>query len=262
MIFVVDATCRRSCALQPQSTRPVFPSTSTAAEPGAPARTRAGAASRRRAAAPAPRRRRGFAAAWIDLRLPRRRRGRRERRRRPGASPPSTAEPGGDDRDADGREPAQAIPVALPTARRHRTILRRGAARFPLRTMAARCAPRTRSARASSPSSRRRAICAAPRRRSIPRADDRSTLLVTAGMQPQMPYFLGREPPPARATTLSQKCFRTRRHRRGRPRHLSPDVLRDARQLLVRRLLQGRRDRLRDRVHPASGSSSTGTGSG
>ena len=29
----------------------------------------------------------------------------------------------------------------------------------------------------------------------IPRADDRSTLLTSAGMQPQMPYFLGREPP-------------------------------------------------------------------
>jgi alanyl-tRNA synthetase len=43
----------------------------------------------------------------------------------------------------------------------------------------------------------------------VPRADDRSTLLVTAGMQPQMPYFLGREPPPAATTTLAQKCFRT-----------------------------------------------------
>jgi len=43
----------------------------------------------------------------------------------------------------------------------------------------------------------------------IPRADDRSTLLITAGMQPQMPYFLGREKPPAPTTTLSQKCFRT-----------------------------------------------------
>src|SRR5712691_1412568 len=43
----------------------------------------------------------------------------------------------------------------------------------------------------------------------IPRADDRSTLLVSAGMQPQMPYFLGREPPPAARTALSQKCFRT-----------------------------------------------------
>jgi alanyl-tRNA synthetase len=43
----------------------------------------------------------------------------------------------------------------------------------------------------------------------IPRADDRSTLLTTAGMQPQMPYFLGREPPPAPLATTAQKCFRT-----------------------------------------------------
>src|SRR5438094_9951109 len=43
----------------------------------------------------------------------------------------------------------------------------------------------------------------------IPRADDRSTLLTTAGMQPQMPYFLGREPPPGPMTTTPQKCFRT-----------------------------------------------------
>ena len=39
------------------------------------------------------------------------------------------------------------------------------------------------------------------------------------------------------------------RHRGGRARHLPPDVLRDARQLLVRAVLQGRRDRVRDRVH-------------
>jgi len=43
----------------------------------------------------------------------------------------------------------------------------------------------------------------------IPRAGDHTTLLTTAGMQPQMPYFLGREPPPAPLTTTSQKCFRT-----------------------------------------------------
>jgi alanyl-tRNA synthetase len=43
----------------------------------------------------------------------------------------------------------------------------------------------------------------------VPRADDHSTLLTTAGMQPQMPFFLGREAPPAQLTTLSQKCFRT-----------------------------------------------------
>src|SRR5918912_3503480 len=43
----------------------------------------------------------------------------------------------------------------------------------------------------------------------VPRADDRSTLLTSAGMQPQMPYFLGKEPPPAPLTTTVQKCFRT-----------------------------------------------------
>src|SRR5579859_6493934 len=43
----------------------------------------------------------------------------------------------------------------------------------------------------------------------IPRADDHSTLLTSAGMQPQMPYFLGHEPPPAPLTTTCQKVFRT-----------------------------------------------------
>jgi alanyl-tRNA synthetase len=43
----------------------------------------------------------------------------------------------------------------------------------------------------------------------VPRADDHTTLLTTAGMQPQMPYFLGREEPPAPVTTTVQKCFRT-----------------------------------------------------
>src|SRR6266516_1975262 len=43
----------------------------------------------------------------------------------------------------------------------------------------------------------------------IPRADDHSTLLTTAGMQPLMPFFLGREQPPAPLLTTVQKCFRT-----------------------------------------------------
>jgi alanyl-tRNA synthetase len=43
----------------------------------------------------------------------------------------------------------------------------------------------------------------------VPRSDDRSTLLTTAGMQPQMPFFLGREQPPAPLTTTCQKVFRT-----------------------------------------------------
>jgi alanyl-tRNA synthetase len=43
----------------------------------------------------------------------------------------------------------------------------------------------------------------------LPRAEDRSTLFTSAGMQPQMPFFLGRERPPAPLTTTVQKCFRT-----------------------------------------------------
>src|SRR5438874_2806913 len=43
----------------------------------------------------------------------------------------------------------------------------------------------------------------------IPRADDRTVLLTTAGMQPLMPYFLGRQQPPAPLLTTVQKCFRT-----------------------------------------------------
>src|SRR5690349_13852083 len=43
----------------------------------------------------------------------------------------------------------------------------------------------------------------------IPRADDRSTLLTSAGMQPLMPFFVGREAPPAKLLTTVQKCFRT-----------------------------------------------------
>jgi alanyl-tRNA synthetase len=43
----------------------------------------------------------------------------------------------------------------------------------------------------------------------VPRPEDHSTLLTSAGMQPQMPYFLGREEPPAPLTATIQKCFRT-----------------------------------------------------
>jgi alanyl-tRNA synthetase len=43
----------------------------------------------------------------------------------------------------------------------------------------------------------------------IPRADDRSTLLISAGMQPLMPFFLGFEDPPAPLLTTVQKVFRT-----------------------------------------------------
>jgi alanyl-tRNA synthetase len=43
----------------------------------------------------------------------------------------------------------------------------------------------------------------------IPPPGDTSTLLISAGMQPQMPYFLGRSQPPAPLTTTTQKVFRT-----------------------------------------------------
>ena len=43
----------------------------------------------------------------------------------------------------------------------------------------------------------------------IPRAEDHSTLLTSAGMQPLMPFFLGREQPPAPLLTTVQKVFRT-----------------------------------------------------
>jgi alanyl-tRNA synthetase len=42
----------------------------------------------------------------------------------------------------------------------------------------------------------------------IPR-NDPTVLLTTAGMQQMIPYFLGRETPPAQRLTSSQKCFRT-----------------------------------------------------
>ena len=43
----------------------------------------------------------------------------------------------------------------------------------------------------------------------IPRADDHSTLFISAGMQPLMPYFLKREEPPAPLVANVQKVFRT-----------------------------------------------------
>ncbi len=43
----------------------------------------------------------------------------------------------------------------------------------------------------------------------VPPEWDRSTLLNSAGMQPLMPYFLGRETPPAPLLTTVQKVFRT-----------------------------------------------------
>ena len=43
----------------------------------------------------------------------------------------------------------------------------------------------------------------------IPAPEDRSTLLISAGMQPLMPFFLGLQEPPAPLLTTVQKVFRT-----------------------------------------------------
>ncbi len=42
----------------------------------------------------------------------------------------------------------------------------------------------------------------------VPR-NDPSTLLISAGMHPLKPYFLGQDSPPAPRLTTAQKCFRT-----------------------------------------------------
>ena len=64
-------------------------------------------------------------------------------------------------------------------------------------------------------------------------------------MHPLKPYFLGQEEPPAPRLTSCQKCFRTVDIDNVGNTTQAPDVLRDARELLVRRLLQARGDRVR-----------------
>ena len=79
----------------------------------------------------------------------------------------------------------------------------------------------------------------------VPQRYDPTVLLTTAGMQPFKPYFRGEEEPPSRAADLVPEVLPHHRHRERRAHAPPPHVLRDARQLLGRRLLQAGGGRVR-----------------
>ena len=93
--------------------------------------------------------------------------------------------------------------------------------------------------------------------------DDHSTLLTTAGMQPQMPYFLGREQPPAPLTTTVAEVLPhapTSTRSASTAHHLT--FFEMLGNFSFGAVLQGGRDRARVRVRPASTAARLGPGLG
>ena len=69
--------------------------------------------------------------------------------------------------------------------------------------------------------------------------NDPSVLFTTAGMHPLVPFLLGEPHPQGKTPGRFSKMHPHHRYRRG-GRYLSPDLFRDAGQLVVGRLLQRR----------------------
>ena len=265
MIFVVDATCRRSCALlRPEDAAGLRVDEHARRRRAAPARSDGAGATRRRATAPGAA---GFArttgscarcgtcgdaAAAIGVLAC----------SDPAHAPPR---PASDDGDADRRQPAQAVAIALPGAatRRHRTILRRWAAiSLPCRTPSIQWPldahverdPRGLPLllRGEGPPAPPLGLARPARRRPLDAPHRRGHAAADAVL------------PRARAAAGADDDDGTEvlphaGHRRGRARHVPPDLLRDDGQLLVRRVLQGGRGRLRDRVRPGAAEARLGS---